>query len=299
MRADRRRGRAGAQQRRGGHHPAARRRRRRRAVGTTNRTTAADYLAPLDDDLRAAVTPGAQPGPGVAAILRVDDGEFCQIGFTARPPLRALAGRGVPLLVDLRAGALAPDPTGAPSVADALTAGADALSFAGDLLLGGPQSGLVVGRATIIEQMRRHPLHRALEVGKTTLAALEATLDAHLRGQPTPIDRMRSAPLGELRAAANRWKTALGGEVGCRVLDIEAPPSNPGGGAPSVALAIHDPDPRLLAPALAEGDPPVVGRLEDGALWLDARTVVPLGLEGALLDALTAALRAVRAQDPG
>src|SRR5436305_12040989 len=138
-------------------------------VGTTNRTRAADYD-------RAA-------GAGTALVLRVHQSNFRVVGFTERPPLSELAAvarrHEVPLLDDLGSGALVELPD-EPTVQAALAGGADLVAFSGDKLLGGPQAGIVVGRAELVERLLRHPLHRALRADKLALAALEGTLLVYL-----------------------------------------------------------------------------------------------------------------------
>src|SRR5438270_704367 len=146
-------------------------------VGTTNRTRESDYAEALDRG-------------GVAAILRVHQGNFRQIGFVERPSLPSLArlarARGVLLVKDLGGGAmidLAPyGITGEPTAKACIEAGADVLCFSTDKALGGPQGGAIVGRAALVEKARRDPLARALRLGRLPLVALEATLAAYLEG---------------------------------------------------------------------------------------------------------------------
>src|SRR5262245_6840187 len=134
-------------------------------VGTTNRTRADDYERAI--------------GPDTAVLLRVHQSNFRVVGFSELPRTSELAEvaarHGLPLVDDLGSGALVPLPD-EPSVGDALAAGADLVCFSGDKLLGGPQAGIVVGRAELVEKLRRHPLQRALRADKLTLAALEGTL---------------------------------------------------------------------------------------------------------------------------
>jgi L-seryl-tRNA(Ser) seleniumtransferase len=223
---------------------------RLREVGTTNRTRLGDYAV----------------GPDTACVLKVHPSNFRIAGFTGSVEVAELAGLGVPVVVDVGSGLLAPDPLlpDEPDVTTALRAGAAVVTFSGDKLLGGPQSGLVAGRAEAVEQLRRHPLYRAVRCDKTTLAALEATL----RGPVPPVWQA-------LRATGLRERAeAVAAQVGGVVVPCEGAVG--GGGAPGLALpgwAV------ALDPALAEplrtGDPCVVGRVAGGRLLLDLRCVPP------------------------
>jgi L-seryl-tRNA(Ser) seleniumtransferase len=248
-------------------------------VGTTNRTHMRDYDVAIAED--------------VAAVLWVHHSNFRQVGFVAQPSLAELGLLARPLIVDLGSGAL--ESFGEePSVAEALRAGASVVCFSGDKLLGGPQAGILVGKADVLEGLRRHPLQRALRPDKVTIAALEATLDDWLRDDPVPVRRMIDASVDDLRAAVRAWARELPEWVRYEIRDVEAAiggGSAPGRTWPSVALAILSPSPELLRAALLGGDPPVVGRIQDGALLLDARTVHPLGHSRALLRALAPPLR--------
>jgi L-seryl-tRNA(Ser) seleniumtransferase len=230
-------------------------------VGTTNRTSARDY------DLAA--------GPATALLLRVHQSNFRVVGFTKRPTpaeLAAVARRhGVPLLDDLGSGAFT-DIADEPTARDALAAGADLVCFSGDKLLGGPQAGVVVGNADLIERLRRHPLHRALRIDKLGLAALEGTLLLYLDPDralgEVPVLRMLREEPSLVRARAERLATAVGGEV-------EDTVSRVGGGAlplaalDSFACAVEE----SLAAKLRACDPAVIGIVRDGKLLLDCRTL--------------------------
>jgi L-seryl-tRNA(Ser) seleniumtransferase len=230
-------------------------------VGTTNRTRAADYERAI--------------GPATAAILRVHQSNYRIVGFTASVSTAELArvahDARLPLVDDLGSGSLldvGDEPTASASVA----AGADLVCFSGDKLLGGPQAGIVVGRAELVERLRRHPLQRALRADKLTLVALEATLALYAdpdRGRrEIPVLRMLDEPVEAVRERAERLAGLIGGEVEETVARV-------GGGAlplaelPSAACAIEE---RLAAP-LRIGSPPVVGIVRDGRLLLDARTL--------------------------
>ena len=230
-------------------------------VGTTNRTRAADYERAI--------------GPETALLLRVHQSNFRVVGFTELPSteeLAAVAGRhALPLVEDLGSGALLPLHD-EPQVRDALVAGADLVCFSGDKLLGGPQGGIVVGRAELVERLRRHPLQRALRADKLTLAALEGTLALYLDPEralrEVPVLRMLAEPAEAIRTRAGRLGELTGGEV-------EEPVAGGGGGAlplaelPSFACSVEE----ALATALRQGEPPVVGVVRDGRLLLDCRTL--------------------------
>ncbi len=230
-------------------------------VGTTNRTSAADYERAV--------------GPQTAALLRVHQSNFRIVGFVAQPSVQDLARiakqAGLPLVDDLGSGALG-DVGDEPTARSSLAAGADLVCFSGDKLLGGPQAGIVVGRADLVERLRRHPLQRALRADKLTLAALEGTLALHADPErarrEVPVLRMLDEPIASVRDRAERLAGLIGGEVEETVARV-------GGGAlplaelPSAACAIEE---RLVQP-LRLGDPPVIGIVRDGRLLLDARTL--------------------------
>jgi len=243
---------------------------RLREVGTTNRTTVADYEAAI--------------GPQTAFVLKVHPSNFRIEGFTGQAGVgelaAAAASRGVPVVADIGSGLLAPHPLlpDEPDADSALRAGAALVTASGDKLLGGPQSGLLLGRADLVTELARHPLARALRVDKLTLAALEATL----AGPPVPVALALAADAGSLYQRAVRISSRL------RVHGIDSHPvasqaAVGGGGAPGVLLpsaAVSLPE--GLAVALRCGDavrrgaaPAVVGRTEGGRLLLDVRAVLP------------------------
>jgi L-seryl-tRNA(Ser) seleniumtransferase len=227
-------------------------------VGTTNRTRGADYERAI--------------GPETALLLRVHQSNFRVVGFAEQPRLEELAAiarrHELPLVDDLGSGALVAV-EGEPTPADALAAGADLVCFSGDKLLGGPQAGIVTGRADLVERLRRHPLHRALRSDKLTLAALEGTLLLYLdRPEEIPVLRMLREPVETVRARAGRLAAATGGTVMETVARV-------GGGAlplaelPSFACAVEE----ELAAALRDHEPPVIAVLRDGHTVLDCRTL--------------------------
>jgi len=220
-------------------------------VGTTNRTRAADYERAI--------------GPDTALLLRVHQSNFRVVGFAEQPRVDELAAvarrHGLPLVDDLGSGALVELP-GEPLVRDSP---ADLVCFSGDKLLGGPQAGIVVGRAELVERLRRHPLQRALRIDKLSLAALEGTLRLYLDAPGRiPVLRMLRQDAAVVRTRAERLAAACGGTV-------EETVGRVGGGAlplaelPSFACALDE----SLAAALRGGDPPVLGIVRDGQLLLD------------------------------
>ena len=236
-------------------------------VGTTNRTRLADYTAAI--------------GPETAAILRAHPSNFRTVGFVESVEIEDLCGLGVPVIDDVGSGVLA-DEIGLladePPVRRSVRAGAAAVCFSGDKLLGGPQAGMLVGTRDAVAACRRHPLARAVRIDKLSLAALEATLalyrDPDHAREAIPVLAMLTAGEDALAARAERLAAATGGTVIRAVARV-------GGGAlpllelhgPVVAL---DPGPAgadALAAALRAGDPPLVGRIQDGRLLLDPRTL--------------------------
>jgi L-seryl-tRNA(Ser) seleniumtransferase len=203
------------------------------------------------------------------------------------------ARAGVPVLVDEGSGLLRPHPApqlaGHPSLAELVGQGCALAAGSGDKLLGGPQAGLLVGRAALIERCRRHPLYRALRPDRAALATLEGVLRLHLAAAPLPLDRLWPAPEAH-RARLGRIAAGLGAEI-AEILAAEA--FLGGGSAPEVpipgeALALPGDD-GLLA-RLRQGDPAIVGYLRQGRLILDLRTVAPED-DDALLAAVQAAIQ--------
>jgi L-seryl-tRNA(Ser) seleniumtransferase len=210
------------------------------------------------------------------------------VGFTELPRLEELAAvarrHGLPLVDDQGSGALIELP-GEPTAKESLAAGADLVCFSGDKLLGGPQAGIVVGRADLVEQLRRHPLQRAMRADKLTLAALEGTLRLYLDApEGIPVLRMLAQDAGAVRTRAERLASLVDGTV-------EETVGRVGGGAlplaelPSFACAIEE---GLVGP-LRQGTPPVIGVVRDGKLLLDCLT-----LGDAEVDEVAAAVAAAR-----
>ena len=257
-------------------------------VGTTNRTRAADYEPPLSEG-RARL------------VLRVHPSNFRQEGFTETPDPAALADlahrHGAIVVDDLGSGALLPTEryglAHEPTPIERLAAGADVVTFSGDKLVGGPQAGLMVGRAELIARIRRDPLARAMRPDKVTLAAVAATLALYRAGRAEtdiPVWRMIAASADSLRGRATAISRLVGSPS--EVVPTEATVgggSLPGETLPSfgVALVAKSAD-RLLA-ALRRGSPSVVGRIAAGRVILDLRTVDP-DLDGDLTAAIIAAI---------
>jgi L-seryl-tRNA(Ser) seleniumtransferase len=251
-----------------------------REVGTTNKTRAADYAAAITGR--------------TALILRVHPSNFHIEGFTERPDLAelvAIAKRfDIPLAEDLGSGHLGdagqhPLAGREPSVAASIEAGVDVCCFSGDKLLGGPQAGIIVGRATPIERLRRYPLMRALRVDKMTYAALEATLVEYAAGRAAmtvPVQRMLTMAPDEIRARAQALSAKIGAFGGWRAEVAPGMSAVGGGSAPGVdlptwliAIERDGLSPDALEEQLRRLTPPVIARIERDRVLLDLRTVFP------------------------
>ncbi len=244
-------------------------------VGTTNRTHVDDYRRALGADTRI--------------IVKVHRSNFEQVGFVAEASpseLAALAAeRQLPLLYDLGSGLVAAlddyGLTGEPTARDAVRAGATVVTMSGDKLLGGPQAGIIVGARDALDRIRKNPLTRSYRVDKLTLAALEATLALYREParalREIPVLAQLTANVGSLRERADRIRAMIA-SVAPAVVDVVESEAQVGGGAfptariPSIALAVADRN-GAIEQRLRAGDPPVVGRLADGRLLLDLRTV--------------------------
>jgi L-seryl-tRNA(Ser) seleniumtransferase len=246
---------------------------RLREVGTTNRVTLDDYRDALHEE--------------TGAVLKVHPSNFVVRGFTRSVTVAELAAglgnSGVPLVADVGSGLLRPHPAlpDEPDLQTTLADGAHLVLASGDKLLGGPQAGLVLGRADLVKRLRRHPLYRALRVDKTTLAALEATL----RGPLPPVQQMLAVDAAGLRRRAE----ALAARFTAAGLDAVAVDSQArvgGGGAPehplpSAAVTL----PAVFAEPLRAGTPPVVGYVADDRTVLDLRSL-PSSADDALAGAV-------------
>jgi L-seryl-tRNA(Ser) seleniumtransferase len=252
-----------------------------REVGATNRTHLKDYAAAI--------------GPDTALLLKVHTSNYRVVGFTAEVSSRELVelgrARGVSVMEDLGSGCLVdlarygfPHE---PTVPEVVSSGVDLVTFSADKLLGGPQAGIVVGRADLVERLARNPLNRAVRIDKFTIAALEGTLYAYEAGdalETIPTLRMLTEPLASIRRRAQRLLRRLPAErqraLGAQVVETR---SQVGGGAlptvelPTAALALGTParPAHALDEGLRAGTPAVLGRILDGRLLLDCRTVLP------------------------
>jgi L-seryl-tRNA(Ser) seleniumtransferase len=242
-------------------------------VGTTNRTHLRDYERAL----------GSPPVP-VGAVLRVHQSNFRTLGFVEEVGVQALCGLGVPVIDDVGSGVLTGD-SGIlalgeePDLKASIAAGAALVCCSGDKLLGGPQAGLVLGRREAVGAARNHPLARALRIDKLSLAALEATLmllrDPARARREIPVLAMLDQPDEVLAARAERLRAAIG-----EAAEVTRSVARVGGGAlpltelegPAVALSAAV-DPATVLGRLRAHDPPVIGRIHDGRVLLDPRTI--------------------------
>jgi L-seryl-tRNA(Ser) seleniumtransferase len=257
---------------------------RLREVGTTNKTRIEDYAASV--------------GPDTRVLLKVHRSNFAIVGFTEEPPAEALCAlgreRGVPVVADLGSGALV-DLTphglsGEVSVPAAVRAGFDLVAFSGDKLLGGPQSGIVVGRESLVSRLAKHPLYRALRLDRLRTAALEETLRTYSAGEEyarahipalemLTLDR---AALGRRAARLARALRRVGGARGFVVRTLDET-SAPGGGSfplatlPTRAVALSHPKiaPDAIEAGLRASSPPILARVANDAVLFDPRTLLP------------------------
>ncbi len=234
-------------------------------VGTTNRTRLSDYTAALEQ--------------GADVIMRVHPSNFRTIGFVEEVTIAQLTTLGVPVIDDLGSGVLVEHPLldNEPSAKASVQAGADLVCFSGDKLLGGPQAGILVGTAEAIAKCRRHPLARALRLGRLPLAALAATLalyrDPDRAITEIPVLAMLTADPQLLTERAHRLAQATGGEVIATTARVG------GGTLPLLelhgpAVALESPDgPDALTARLRAQDPPLIARIQDGRVIIDPRTL--------------------------
>jgi L-seryl-tRNA(Ser) seleniumtransferase len=239
-------------------------------VGTTNRTRIADYRRGLDED--------------IAVVLKVHQSNYRMVGFTEEVGVDALSRLGPPVVADIGSGLLDADTpwlaggppawiAHEPAARQTLEAGAGLVTFSGDKLLGGPQAGVIAGRAELVEACARHPLSRALRPGGLVLAALQETALAYLRrdGDAIPFWRMATAPVESLRSRAEAIVSSLGQGRVCETVAVAGGGSLPGQDLPSAGMTVVGD----LADRLRAHDPPVIARVRDGATVCDLRAVDP------------------------
>jgi L-seryl-tRNA(Ser) seleniumtransferase len=242
-------------------------------VGTTNRVHLMDYTTAIDE---------ASP----ALILHAHRSNFRMSGFTSEPTLSELAEishqADIPLVDDLGSGALLDTAqfglAHEPMVSESLEAGADLVCFSGDKLLGGPQAGIIIGKADLIAKLKKHPLARAIRADKLCLAALSATLLHYIKGETLreiPIWKMIAASAGTLQQRAEDWMKALG------LGEVVPSKSTVGGGSlpdetlPTFVLALPVLSPNRFLERLRQCQPPVISRLDADKAIFDPRTILP------------------------
>ena len=241
-------------------------------VGTTNRTRLADFEQAIAE--------------GASLLLVAHQSNFKIIGFTEEPALEDLARlahqHDLPLMVDLGSGAildtakygLAHETT----VQETLAKGADLVCFSSDKLLGGPQAGILIGKADLLTKIRRHPLYRAIRADKLCLAALSATLLHYLKGeaeQAIPLYQMLSRSIESLQAQVQKWIDRLQAGSAMEGFSTIGGGSLPAETLPTCLLALKVKSPAKLAATLREATPPIIARVQDDLLLLDPRTVLP------------------------
>ncbi len=244
-------------------------------VGTTNRTHLRDYEEAINEN--------------TAAILVAHHSNYKIVGFTTEPGLAELAElvreKNILLLYDQGSGSLldteqfglAPEPT----VTESLVVGVDVVAFSGDKLLGGPQAGILCGTAETIGRVKRHPLARAVRADKLCLAALSATLTHYLMGKATreiPVWQMIARPLEEIKSEAETLAAQLQ-EMGLKAMVLEGQSTVGGGSLPDTSLptwlvAVETEHLEVFSAALRENEPPIIGRIQNGRLLFDLRTVL-------------------------
>jgi len=245
-------------------------------VGTTNRTYVEDYAEAINEH--------------TVALMRVHSSNFRILGFTHQPTLTEMVAlareRSLLVMDDLGSGSLIDtQPFGLvhePTVQESIAQGADVVTFSGDKLLGGPQAGIIVGKAELVNRLRRHPLTRALRVDKVTIAGVQANLLHYIKGEAltkVPIWRMIAMPLEEITARAHSLLESLGPAAArCELVPGR---SMIGGGSlpeeslPTTLLALPAGGADALAAALRSGEPPIVAHIRDDRVVLDLRTVLP------------------------
>jgi L-seryl-tRNA(Ser) seleniumtransferase len=242
-------------------------------IGTTNRVHLRDYQQAIDE----------QP---IKLVMRAHRSNFAIIGFHTEPGLeevvRVAHAAGIPVVEDLGSGTLVEtaqfDLSHEPTVQETLAAGADLVTFSGDKLLGGPQAGLIVGRADLVKKLKSHPLARAIRADKLALSALSATLLHYLKDEALleiPVWRMISAHEEVLQDRVANWIKQIGIGTAVQGESAVGGGSLPGQTLPTILLALEDPSPVRLLAKLRDGNPPVIARIQDDRVVIDPRTILP------------------------
>ena len=255
-------------------------------IGATNRVHLSDYESALEEN--------------PALILRAHRSNFRMIGFTSEPELTEIAGlaqrAGLPLVDDLGSGTLIDTAryglAHEPTVQESLAAGADLVTFSGDKLLGGPQAGIIAGRADLVARLKKHPLARAIRADKLCLAALSATLQHYLKGEVEthiPIWRMIAASPEQIQTRAQAWARAINQGQVVPGQSTVGGGSLPGETLPTFLLAISSRSPDRLLARLRRASPPIIARVQEDQVVLDPRSVLA-EQEAALLAELQKAL---------
>ena len=240
-------------------------------IGTTNKVRSSDYENTLEEK--------------IALVMRAHRSNFKMVGFTEEPELKDIVDvahkAGVPVVDDLGSGALMDTAkyglAHEPTVQESLAAGADIVCFSGDKLLGGPQAGIIIGKKSLLDKIKKHPLARAVRADKTSLAGVTATLTHYLKDeaeQEVPIVKMMSLTLNQLKVRVETWQDALGNG------DVVKSESTVGGGSlpdesmPTFVLSLSVKSPDKFMKKLRESSPPVIARVENDNVYLDPRTVL-------------------------
>jgi L-seryl-tRNA(Ser) seleniumtransferase len=256
-------------------------------VGTTNKVRISDYAEALEQ----------RP----ALVVHAHRSNFKMVGFTEEPELKEIADLAhkydVPCLDDLGSGALLDTAryglAHEPTVQESLAAGMDLVCFSGDKLLGGPQAGIIVGKADLLARISKHPLARAVRADKLCLAALSATLMHYLKDEAVreiPIWRMIALTPGQIRQTAEVWQQQLGQGKVISGQSAIGGGSMPGENLPTFLLALDVKSPERFLEKLRQQQPPIIARTENDRVLLDPRTVLPEE-GGALMVGLMNALR--------